>query len=892
MGSVLKEIVIDVVIYYVAPYLGPVLSSLGVSAEVASNVITAIRVGAVLRGLSAIATALQHPTTQLWPLQTAYGGTTAPRLILYGTNKVAGVEVIPPLCSGSNGTILHEVLAVAGHKVSAIMDVYFNQDLIASSSIGAVTGGANDGLVNSGSPKYQNNAWIRRYTGSQTVVDFILNAAFVLWPSTSVGYGLSYIALSYNYNLAVYPNGKPAVTAIVQGKICYDPRLDTSPGANPTNPAYAAFTSNPALCIADFITDSVLGLGESPSNINWTLCVAAANKCDETPSVPGGTQTRYTCNAILDATARFEDNISALALSMMGTVVYSGGQWCMWAGSWQTPSFALADADVAGAVTYTTAIAYADRYNAVRGQYFDSVRNFQAVEYQAVRVLADEATDGEGPLWKQADFPACHFEYEAQRNGIILQRFSRRKKTWVIPFGMSAWPVRVNDTGTITLLEWGLNAQSVRCVGWQYSAKGTVQLTLQEAVSTDWNDPAVGTYVVPGAPSIANAGTYVPPAPTSLIAAGGVNCIAFTWSDPLYIPTDSFILMESATNNFAAAVPVWQGQLFSAVIPKSDQVTRYYWVYVTNQNGNSSGHYPVSSTAGVAAAANAVAAGQMGAGSVDPSTAVVLAKGSIPPMVPDTAFTYTSTTTTITINWTAITIYRPDGTSAVVTAGSQTVTGLVAGVTWNLYGYAVDNGTGTLTMSFVTGTSGTTGTPAICLTSAASLAQLAALAAGAYARGNIPLYKITAVTPVSGTGSGSGGGGGMCLHPDQLVDLAARAPVRAEKLQVGDLLRTTEEPAPIVRINRPMTGDWIQARFENGESATVTRAHLFVRADGELVAADSVRLGDILRGDSRNVEVRALKLVVDPAPCVALELDAPHLYLITRDGALSHNPKP
>src|SRR5690606_4158315 len=82
-----------------------------------------------------------------------YAGTVEPRRIIYGELLVSGMHVIPPLTSGSNNKMLHVVLALAGHEVNQIGDVYFGQDLIESADIGAITGSANDGLVSDGGYK-------------------------------------------------------------------------------------------------------------------------------------------------------------------------------------------------------------------------------------------------------------------------------------------------------------------------------------------------------------------------------------------------------------------------------------------------------------------------------------------------------------------------------------------------------------------------------------------------------------------------------------------------------------------------------------------------------------------------------------------------------------------
>lgn len=74
-------------------------------------------------------------------------------------------------------------------------------------------------------------------------------------------------------------------------------------------------------------------------------------------------------------------------------------------------------------------------------------------------------------------------------------------------------------------------------------------------------------------------------------------------------------------------------------------------------------------------------------GSVDPSKAGVLMKGSVAPSL-SAGFSYTSTTTTITWSWFANqVVYRADGTKTIIGAGTQTITGLLANNTYFFYPY-------------------------------------------------------------------------------------------------------------------------------------------------------------------------------------------------------------
>lgn len=204
------------VIYYIADLI---VEYVGTSYAVAEAIATIAVTVATSIAAQKIMTAIAGNQSQtLSNSQTVeYSGTVEPRRIIYGTNLVSGLNVIPPWCSGASNGTLHQLLVVAGHQVSAITDCYLNQVLIASANIGAVTGASTDGQVITGT--YANHVWIRRYLGTATqVVDFILNAAFpAYWDSTHRLLGCAYVAVAYQFDPTIYAQGKPEFRCLVQG---------------------------------------------------------------------------------------------------------------------------------------------------------------------------------------------------------------------------------------------------------------------------------------------------------------------------------------------------------------------------------------------------------------------------------------------------------------------------------------------------------------------------------------------------------------------------------------------------------------------------------------------------------------------------------------------------
>lgn len=549
------------------------LSSLAAS-YAAASIFTkiAIQIGATI-AISKVSRLLgpKAPKVRDFPQDVEYSDTMASRRILYGENKVSGMNVIPPLVTGSQGEYLHQVLALAGHEVEAIDSIFFNTEQLSLNISGDVIGGT-----------YANRATVRAYTGTATqTVDTILNSALSEWTTDHRGRGIAYLALRYQFDSKVYTSGKPDVTAIVRGKKVYDPRLDTSPGANPSNASYAAYSANPALCLADYLL-AQYGLSESPARVDWGLVVTAANICDESVSIPGSaTQSRFTCNLTLDAVSPYETNIEALALAMMGACYYSGGKWRMYAGAWSNSAFTITADNVIGELAIQTAASRKSDgyYNAVRGRFIDKDRDYQALEFEPILNSTYETADGER-IYTEVDFPACNNQYEAQRNAIILSKQSRRQKTVTVVCDFSAYKIRPWETGTATIAEVGWSNQTVRCVGWRFRPDPAIELTLQEAASTDYDDPDPNDYVVPASVSVTNPTLYKPGSPQSFTATQEIESILLQWQAPTN--TIAGILYQvfehSAATPFSAASKIYEGADTQLRVPRTNTDTRYFWV--------------------------------------------------------------------------------------------------------------------------------------------------------------------------------------------------------------------------------------------------------------------------------------------------------------------------
>jgi hypothetical protein len=281
-----------------------------------------------------------------------------------------------------------------------------------------------------------------------------------------------------------------------------------------------------------------------------------------------------------------------------------------------------------------------------------------------------------------------------------------------------------------------------------------------------------------------------------------------------------------------------------------------------------------------------VAAGALTAGKIDPSKSGVLMKGSVPPTWSG-AFTYVSTTASLTWSWSSLSIFRADGTTTAIPDGSVAIGGLAAGTTYYFYPYWDDVANA---IGWVDGASGSPGYAQPAKTNSA--AQQQAL------QGRVPLSQgaVVAATTTSGTGGGSGGGSGSCLRAGTVVLTKLRGTVEIETCAPGEYLRCPsaaggEAWTRIVRIESRDADTFIRLHFSNAETLDVTPHHIFTLADGSPMRAERLCLCDVLVGRFGRVTLKRIEAIVEPGQKVTVSCEPAHEFFAGRHSAtiLTHN---
>lgn len=388
------------------------------------------------------------------------------------------------------------------------------------------------------------------------------------WNSDCLQIGCAKAHVQLIWDATRFNNGLPNITFDVSGKQILDPRL---------SPPALTYSENSALCLYDFLVDTKFGLSVDPSLIEPDLLIAAANICDEAMVLrEGGTQPRYACNGVVEASAKRGEIVQKILDSMDGTLVPPSDVWKIYAGAYTDPVLTITDSNLRGPIKIDTAVSRKDIVNGAKGTFISPDNNWQSSDYppyvNAAYVEADGGTvtlvDGHnvytGVLFSDLALDFVVDPVQAQRLAKIKVEQLRRKHPLILQCTMMAFPAEVNDTIAFTHARWGLSAATYRVTNTAVvlDEKGGAPVLGYDLVcipfdSTvyEWDaDVDEGTVVIVTAPFLpdntnvgAPTGVGSPPvlglesdASTTITRADGVahSQILVTWTPP----TDAHVL--------------------------------------------------------------------------------------------------------------------------------------------------------------------------------------------------------------------------------------------------------------------------------------------------------------------------------------------------------------
>ena len=479
---------------------------------------------------------------------------SAPRQIVYGKCRIGGT-IMHVETTGTDNNLLHLVIAVAGHEVEDIETIRLNDTDLTST-----TATVNSITVNEvTTPAYVNTENDNAFTSGRLIrftkrlgtadqsVDPFLNDQLASIGTSDRFRNIAYVYVQMVFDSDKFGGGMPAFSFVVKGKKVFDPRNNQT-----------AWSTNPALIIRDYLTDTVYGLKATSTEINDSTSAggfaSAANICDQTVTLSDGssTETRYTANGFTNMAANGEGILEALLSSCAGKMSYTNGKFNMFAGASQTPSLTITDDDLLQAIQVATKPQGGEIYNTVKGIYVDESNDYVGTEspvYQDSTFLSADTPTSESSAnyvrTLEVQFPFTTSESMAQR----LQRITLNANRQTVQISLltttkfmrlqpNDWVYVTNERLGYTNKVFEVVSMNLEVLSSDVPVVGT-RLVLKEASSSVFTF-ASGYYETPVAEgSTVSTGTYAISAPSGLSASVTTNNsfsintknVALTWTN-------------------------------------------------------------------------------------------------------------------------------------------------------------------------------------------------------------------------------------------------------------------------------------------------------------------------------------------------------------------------
>jgi len=297
------------------------------------------------------------------------------------------------------------VLALFGHKISSIEQIWLNDDPVTLSTIVLKYSGMFDGplygrVIALADGRYGNNSvYIDTRYGEDTEPYYKIVAYLdpTNWGSSYRGDGIASLMMACEPSVQkdfmnFFPYGAPIPTSVCNTALVYDPRDETQDVDDPTT---WKFTKNVALCLLHFVCFSPYGFRRAYSVAILPVLeywIRAADDCDEFVNKKVGTERRYQCGFYLTADQDKKVALQTFLAACDGWYCQRGnGTIVLDVGVYRAPVVELHDDQIIGYVIQSDA-PNAIRINQSTARYTSPDNGYVQVETNPLIDTADQMT--------------------------------------------------------------------------------------------------------------------------------------------------------------------------------------------------------------------------------------------------------------------------------------------------------------------------------------------------------------------------------------------------------------------------------------------------------------------------------------------------------------------
>ena len=425
--------------------------------------------------------------------------------IIYGTRLIGGTRVFLET-SGTDNQYLYGALVLCEGEINGITKIYVEDKEITFAS-----GFSDVGTVTSNDSRFGDTIQVQTFYGTDAQSQSTLLNNLSSWSNkTRTFAGISYIAFRLTWDADKYI-GIPKIQALVEGK-----KISTyDSGSNETTDV---FTSNPAWCLLDYLTNTRYGKGIDIADIDIPSFYTASTIAETqvTPYSGGSDINLFDCNAVIDTGQKLIDNTRTLLKGMRGFLPYAQGKYKLIIETTGSSVLTLNEDNIIGGIKVSSERKN-EKYNRVQVNFINPDKNYQSdtIVYDTDHSTL-KAEDGGFLQEGIIDLPTITNPYQALEFGEIVLQRSRNNLGLELTANYEAMNLAIGDIVAVSSSITGFSSKPFRVVGMAINPSFEVALSLIEHQSAWYTfDEKTEVAVIPDT-SFPNPFTVQPPASVTL----------------------------------------------------------------------------------------------------------------------------------------------------------------------------------------------------------------------------------------------------------------------------------------------------------------------------------------------------------------------------------------
>ena len=449
--------------------------------------------------------------------------------IIYGERLVGGTRVFLDSGGGTTNQYLYMAIVMAEGEINSIEEIRIDDKAVtwaSSLSDGTeVEVNSSDANFYKADPNVEGSSAeslirVEPHFGTDGQSASGILSALDNWGTNHKLSGLCYLALRFKWNQDAF-TGIPKVQAKIKGKKVktYNASLVEQS---------ASYSTNPAWCLLDYLTNERYGKGLAISNIDLQSFYDASLVCETqvTPYSGGSDINIFDTNAVIDTSRKIIENVRELVKGCRGYLPYSSGKYSLVIETTGTALITLTEDDILNGYNLSSP-SKNDRYNRCIVSFINPDRNFQVDEVQFPPIddsglpSADQhATmknaDGGILLEGRFDFKTITSPYQAEEMAEIILRRSRESLTLSLNVSFDAYDLAIGEIVNITHSSLGFSAKPFRIIEISFNEDYTIGLSLVEYQASHYTWATKTQQATIPTTNLPNPFTIQPPASLTL----------------------------------------------------------------------------------------------------------------------------------------------------------------------------------------------------------------------------------------------------------------------------------------------------------------------------------------------------------------------------------------